>query len=115
MDLVKGQKLWLVDYAPYRLSEKGEVVGVTKVGKKFAELDNGMRVNVNTMLVDNKAFGKVSRCYLSKEDHDNEIAIVMEWRLFMRACSNKYHFDGLTVENIQKAYQLLGLERPKDA
>jgi hypothetical protein len=70
--LVPGQKLWLV-YGNYSRREP-KYVTVQKVGRKWAtlvELDYD-RVNVETLQFEKGRWG--DRCYLSREEHEAEVA-----------------------------------------
>ena len=114
-----GQKLWLVTNGwrgGFRSALPGEEVTVTKVGRKWAELDHGRktRIDINTLRVDSQGFGhSPGRCYLSREVYEIEVRDSETWRVFHNWTRDKYGKpDGLTADAIREAAKLLGFEIP---
>lgn len=62
MKLSEGQKLWWVPQ--HSLGMKGREVTVLKVGRKWAELDNGERIDLETLISDGGRYAPNGRCYL---------------------------------------------------
>ena len=61
-----GDKLW---YVPWHRKAGAGYVTVEKVGRLYLTLSNRLRADKHTLYIDYS-----SRCYLSKEEHDSEIA-----------------------------------------
>ena len=75
-----GDKLWFVP--GYRKAGAGYVT-VEKVGRLYLTLSNRLRADKHTLYTDYS-----SRCYLSKEEHDNEIAFRIALSEFKRRVSD---------------------------
>jgi hypothetical protein len=95
-----GQELW---YVPRwgRLSEC-HAVKITKIGRKWLELSNGLKADVKTL----KSFQ--DQLYLSEADHAKERAMQAAWNALERRMSNAK--PSVTVRRIKLAEKLLGLE-----
>ncbi len=75
-----GDKLWFVP--GYRKEGTGYVT-VEKVGRLYLTLSNRLRADKHTLYTDYS-----SRCYLSKEEHDNEEAFRTTLSEFKRRVSD---------------------------
>ena len=60
MKLEVGQRLWFVmgNYA----NERGHEVVVTHIGRKWADLEDGNRVEIDTLRVDSRQWGYMGQC-----------------------------------------------------
>ena len=100
--LQAGQKLWLApNCAPPHW------VTVAKVGRRFAHLKNGMRVDIESLVCDNGKYPSPGRCYLSRVDYERVMEVYREWSSFHYAISRMRVPDGVTVEDIKAARELL--------
>lgn len=75
-----GDKLW---YVPGHRKAGAGYVTVEKVGRLYLTLSNRLRADKHTLYTDYS-----SRCYLSKEEHDNEIAFRVALSEFRRRVSD---------------------------
>lgn len=105
-----GQKLWFVDQHSYRkASERGHEVTITKIGRKWATIGPGLRIDLQTLWADGGAYSSPGRCYLSADDYLSEMAKVDLWRDFSSRVSRYNPPNGVTVETIRQVADLLGI------
>ena len=104
-----GQKLWVVWSSKHRSPCSVEV---EKVGRKWAEIPNGYRINLETLYIDGRGYTSPGRCYLSKKQYEQEKAVDEAWWDLCRMLRGWWGDapDGVTVEAIAKARELLGLK-----
>lgn len=102
----EGQKLWWVSSNRYN---KAQYVTITKVGRKWATLSNQHRIDKATLRADGGGYVSPGCCYLSKEQHDQEVrasSVFSELR-------NRLSFSpshGVTEEDIRQAAKLLRIK-----
>lgn len=71
MELSVGQELWFVHRE--RRSGAPHAVVVTKVGRKWAQLDRGgYRIDVNTLAADGGNYTSPGRCWINRETWEAE-------------------------------------------
>lgn len=105
MKIHEGQKLWFVGDHRYHGHDFQIEVSVEKVGRKWAILDNGARVNIKTFRTDSFA-----KCYLSKEDYEEERNLNNAWYDLVKKVRGWGPVpDGVTEDDIKKASELLKL------
>lgn len=112
MKLTVGQQLWWVP-ARYRTGEQPCYVTVEKVGRKWAQLSNQYRIDVTTLEPDSKGYSSPGECYLQREEYESKVAISYAWgrlRKFMESRIWSGAPDGVTLENIEAAGNLLGFK-----
>lgn len=106
MKLKVGQELWWVpsyDMKPYSVTIK-------KVGRKWAELNNHPRININTLEADGGHYASPGRCYLSKQDYDDVQDILLALTQIRHALGGKnINTSGMTMADIAQARKLLRL------
>ncbi len=107
-----GQKLWMVPYQ--RHLGVPMFVQVTKVGRKWAEISlRGYRISLNKLIIDGGGYTSPGRCYLTKEEHEAEVKLHAAWARLRSFMDRKHNPpDGVTIENIEAAIQVLGLPEP---
>jgi len=103
--LIEGQTLWWV---PQRSKYAQEVV-VLKIGRKWAQLDNGERVDIATLVADAGGYSPSGRCYLSKEAYEEKVALSKAWSALVDSFRCRNVPDGVTVDDIEAARKLLRL------
>lgn len=103
--LQEGQKLWWV-YSSNRRGQPREVT-VTKVGRKWAQLDNNCRIDIETLLADGGDYMSPGCCYLSKDIYDSGVALQKAWSEMKRDIQYASTPEGVTVVDIQAARTLL--------
>lgn len=101
MKLKVGQKLWWVPN--YGTCYDVEVVSV---GRKWAGLNNHVRININTMISgENTSQGC---CYLTREEYETKVIIEKEW-LRLKNDMGYMPKPVASLKKIQEARKLLGL------
>ena len=75
-----GDKLWFV---PGRSGAGAGYVTIEKVGRLYLTLSNRRRADKHTLYADYS-----SRCYLSKEEHDDEVAFRIALSAFRQRVSD---------------------------
>lgn len=106
-----GDRLW---YVTDRISRKGEEVTVTKIGRRWAEISNGRRIDLKTWMADGRGYGSPGRCFASEADHEMETRRRALYFRFSQMVAYSPR-DGVTCEDILEAARLLRLEPPEDA
>ena len=104
-NLKVGQELW---YAPPRGWGQPRIVTVEKVGRKWARLDNGRRIDVTNLYADCSVPG-FGRCYLSEADVLREEQLWAAWRALRDALSRRPFDRGISLDAIRQAAALLGM------
>ena len=107
MKLSEGQKLWWVPQ--HSLGMKGREVTVLKVGRKWAELDNGERIDLETLISDVGRYAPNGRCYLSQEAYKQAEALVQAWIKLKRDLQYGRIPEDVTIGDIELARLLLGM------
>jgi hypothetical protein len=104
-----GQKLWFV---PLHNNRQPYEIEIVKVGRKWLHTGGNIpiRINVETLRPHDDDWS--GRAYLSKEEHDAEVALNQKWREFRKSLEGySWHTPkGVTVEQIEQAMQVLGLK-----
>jgi hypothetical protein len=105
-----GQVLWYVpEDTPW---EKPRFVEITKVGRKWLELNEpGLRACRLTLMCDRRnSPHKQGRCWLTKADYERHLKRHSAWRHLRRQVQDKWTApDSVTLEQIQAASDLLRL------
>jgi hypothetical protein len=108
MALSVGQKLWFVPYE-HRRNPPHDVT-VTKVGRKWATLDNGHRIDVETWQADGGDCSSPGKCYPDRAAWENEQDRQAAWNVLRRAVGDTWRPPaGVTVEGVVEAMRLLGI------
>lgn len=102
-----GQRLWYVP-SQHRW-QSASYVTVKKGGRKWAELERGFsRIALDSLYADGGQYSSPGRCYLSKEEHDQEVERQTAWSSLKRRLDAQYRCpDGVDSEDIRKVYSLL--------
>jgi len=104
-NLKVGQELYCV----WRYRKVCMMVAITKIGRKWAEIGND-RVCLDSMIIDGgPSYGTSGHAYLSKEEHDNEMALADAWQRFSKGVSYSLP-EGMTLPKLAKAAELLGID-----
>jgi hypothetical protein len=108
MKLEVGQKLWWVPSHRHNMSERE--VTVEKVGRKWATLDCGYRIDVASLVADVGGYSSPGKCYPTREEWSAENALGTAWSEFASDIRNRYRRpEGVTIEDIRQARELLKL------
>jgi hypothetical protein len=104
-----GDRLWLVE-ARGRTTQ-GNYVIVSKVGRKWATITDAEhparqrgRIDLRSLYVDNSGFGLRDRCYLSRQQYEDEVAADKAWREFRSEISTAFRRPShVTINMIEQA------------
>ncbi len=103
--LQAGQKLFFVNTQRHN-NPKGCEAIVTKVGRKWAELNIGYKINIGTLWADGGQYASPGRAWLSEDDYDREQRRIAEWQDLKSRLSHLPP-DGINIETIRKIRELL--------
>lgn len=102
-----GDVLW---YQPFDTRDRGHEIRIEKIGRKFIYSNFHSKFEVDTGLQVHKGYSSSGRVYLTKADHDAEVALTAAYRKladqFWRTWTPP---AGVTIDNIKQARALLGL------
>lgn len=105
-----GQKLWLVTM------RGGRPVEVTKVGRKWVQLGDRLRVAVGSIKAEEPGYGGVGEVWISQEVHAaaQSAAADMEaaWEPLRKHFSAWHPPPGTTFEQLTAIREILGLAKP---
>lgn len=115
-----GQELWYVpEGRGYGRRGEGRAVFVTRVGRKWADVEvregdrhyaHG-RIDIKSLSADGGHHSSPGRCYLSVVHYELEKARETAWQQLRRGFDHRYRApDGVTIEQIIQAAQLLGID-----
>ena len=105
--LTEGQKLWWV---PQRhRHEQQREVSVIKVGRKWAQLDNNERIDIDTLIADGGQYSPSGCCYLSREIYEQKAALDQAWGKLKRDLQYGIKPDSVTIADVEEARKLLGI------
>ena len=111
--LVPGMTLWRVGArGSGRNPPPGEAVTVGKVGRVWADIGGGLRVNLTDLRVNDRRLD-VGRCHLSEDDYRRSTSADDAWTSFKRALIGVW-VPPASEAAIREAAALLGLHIPKE-
>ena len=107
---VVGQVVW-VEGGSGRSAYQNEAT-VAKVGRKWATLSGRreQRFDVETWRIDSESCASSGRVYPCREGREKELLVIAAWRNFADAADRYCAPPNVTIEAIQQAAELLGLE-----
>lgn len=109
-----GDKLWYRAYdARSDAARLGREVTVNWIGRKWAAIDHGERVDIKSMAVDGGQYSSPGRCYLSEAHYIAETARACTWHRLAQAVYRGRVPDHVTEAAINKAAELLGINIAK--
>jgi hypothetical protein len=106
--LTVGQKLYFV--GAHRYNAGGKDVVVKKVGRKWATLQDGERIDLQTLHMDGGGYTSPGTCWLSRELYEAEMARVDAWdvlRMYMHRTMWRLP-DNMTLEQIRQVADIIG-------
>lgn len=103
-----GQALYFVGTRRY--NKEPRFVYIQKVGRKWLQLDNGNRVDIETLTADGAGFVSPGQAYLNQEVYKARVKLQNAWDAVRRRVDDaRYVPPDMTVERISEALTLLGL------
>ena len=112
MPLEIGQTLYLYQTDARYRDRAPRIVTVKKIGRKWATIDHGEKVDIETLTLDAGQFTPSERCYLSIEQRENERRLNATWDNFRRSADRSWSTPTSNVESIREAAALLGFPDP---
>ena len=106
-EYVVGQRLWWVEG-----NGKGRRVTIKEIGHEWMTLSNGQDVTSDTLAVRWVDGPPTGHCYGTRKAHRKSVAREMWYRLWNDLGKTAMP-DGMTIERIAQARELLGLEGAK--
>lgn len=106
--LTVGQVLWFVPSAPHYGNPRE--VTVTKVGRKWAEIDTaGIRIGVNTLYADGRGYMSPGQCWTDRTEYEAWTELLNEWDAFRKRVNDCYRMpESVTIEGVRAASKALG-------
>ena len=89
---------------------KPKNVQVEKIGRRWAALSTGRRIDVETMWADGGEFSSPGMCWMSKEAYEAHHARALAWGRLATALRNLSPPAGVTADDIAAARKLLRLD-----
>lgn len=112
-DWAIGQELYFVPAQQH--GGLPRYVKVTRVGNKYITLENGWRVDMETMRVDGRGYSSPGKCWENEPTYFKWLELENAWRKLQNWMSREYHApDGVTIESIATASILLKAESKKE-
>lgn len=113
MTLKAGDTLWYVEVG-YRITpekERGKLVEVIAVGRKWATLAHGYpRIDLETLWADGGRYSPPGRCYSSQDAYLAELRLNSLWHRFNNRFHNRHSApDGITESRIREAAAALNI------
>jgi hypothetical protein len=103
-----GQELYW-EWSEYSSRKNtGEMVTITKVGRRWLELSNRYRVDQSTLVADGGPYSPPGRCFLSRETREAERARDAAWAALRNRMLHQAP-DKVSADDIAHATRLLGL------
>lgn len=105
-----GDLLWYVPRS--RFHGDARFVRVVKVGRKWATLETGRRVDFATGTVDGGGYNSPGRCWTSREAYEADRERERRWSRFRDLTSRLWSPPaGVSMEQINQVFDLLGLPK----
>ncbi len=102
----EGHPLWFVPKDQRR--SKPREVCVTKVGRVWIELSNGMRCDA-TGRVDGGNYASPGHCHVSRSEYEYEVALQTAWSNFQQAVAKKPMPGSMTLAALKQLSTTLGV------
>ncbi len=106
IQVTEGQSLWLVASDNAKTQR---AVTVTKVGRKWATLSNGQRIDIETLAVDGGQYVSPGQCYESQHVYEQAMALHIAWQKFTRDVRDMQRPAHMTIEKIAEIRALLSI------
>lgn len=107
-----GQKLWYV--TSNRRGESRWIV-IAKIGRKWLTCEDchcEIRIDAETMAADGGDYSSPGKCYLSGEEHRQELLLLSAHDNLYRKLSHRPYL-GVTIEDVRAAAKLLRIDIEK--
>lgn len=107
MGLKVGDELYF-EPSERRSYLSAKMVTVTSVGRKWAGISNGLRIDKYTLHADPGKYNSPGRCYVDREARLAEVASINAWQRMRSDFPSHPIKPGLTAEQIAQAREILG-------
>ncbi len=106
IQVTEGMSLWWVGSNNRKTQEE---VTVTKVGRKWATLSNGLRIDIETLAADGGQYVSPGQCYESRQVYEQAIALHIAWQKFRADVRDMQRPAHMTIEKIAEIRSLLSI------
>lgn len=112
MKYEEGQTIYVEwkNYCRVRENLEPSPIKVLKIGRQWVHLERGYRVNKNSIYIDGAGYSSPGTIYESIEAWKETLALSEAWRDFSSMVDKFNPPEGMTVEKIKAAMDLLGLK-----
>lgn len=101
-----GQTLCFV--GAHRFNAGARDVVVTKVGRKWAQLDNRYRIDIQTLEADGAGYTSPGRCYISRAEFEDEQRRNEVWSALRKAVNSHNRLpDTISTSQIESILKIL--------
>lgn len=108
-----GDKVWIV-WSHHRNNVVPQEATVTAIGRKWITINDRNRFEIGSMYLDGKGYASPGSVWSSPEEYHNSLSLNQAWSGIQTAVINAHRCpDGVTVERIEEARKLLGLDNKK--
>ena len=104
-DFEKGQFLTFV--GSHRYNAGAKETAIVTVGRKWLTLDNGYRVDKETLWADGEGYTSPGRAYLSMAEYEAETALNAAWDELQANMRKAYRPPTSNLEAVKEATRLL--------
>jgi hypothetical protein len=116
MAFTVGQSLWWVSSQRHYLGNRGVIVLVEKVGRRWITLSNGHRIDVNSWYADGGKYTSPGRIYVSQEDYENTTRTQIAWDAFKKRIDRAYKVPtSMTSQKIAEIERMIFGEAEESA
>jgi hypothetical protein len=107
-NLTVGQELLFVSGRRYIATQ---TVTIKTIGRCWAKLSNGYRIDIDTLDVDGgPGFNSPGRCWLSQHDYEQHTACAKAWDELKKFVRDRWAIPpGISLDGIMQAQALLGM------
>lgn len=106
VSITEGKSLWWV---ASNNAKTQCAVTVTKVGRKWATLSNGNRIDIGTLVADGGQYVSPGQCYESQQVYEQAMALHLAWQKLTRDVRDMQRPAHMTIEKIAEIRTLLSI------
>lgn len=106
MEFEVGQKLFCVENN-WRRKASYKYIKIQKIGRKWLTMEDGDRVDKNTMYIDGGKFSSPGRAYMSEEDYQLETQKNEAWEKLRSLIRSRCTPEHLKIKHIEFMVNLI--------
>jgi hypothetical protein len=108
MDFQVGQTVIFV--GAHRHNAGAKEMKITKIGRKWLSLENGYRVDRETLAADGAGYVSPGRAYVTREEYEAKLALENEWEGLCKVIRSSYSPTTSNIQAVREAKRLLNIE-----